>query len=210
MTRAAIDRLHALSLRVPVRVGATHVYLTAAAIETLFCDHYHLHERSRLGQPRMYEADETVTLIGPRGHVGHVPVIGPPRPENQVQVSSTDALVLGIAPPVRKPGDLEGTPGILIKGPRASLRLESGVIRTLRHVHMTPADSEYVGVRDGDTLQALIRTRASPVILRDVLVRVGRDSRRELHLDLDEANALGLCSGDEVEVRKGGTAAVAI
>ncbi len=210
MTRPEIDRLPAFSLHVPVSVASTHVYLTAAAVETLFCDHYRLHERSRLGQPRMYEADETVTLIGPRGRLSHVPIIGPPRSENQVEVSPTDALVLGVAPPVRRSGDLDETPGVLIEGPRTSLRLERGVIRALRHVHMTPAESENMGVQDGDRLQALIRTRDSPVILRDVLVRVSRDSRLELHLDMDEANTLGLCSGDEVELRKGGTAAAAM
>lgn len=159
--------------------------------------------RSRLGQPHMYEADETVTLIGPRGHLSHVPVIGPPRSENQVAVSPTDALVLGIAPPVRRSGDLDETPGILIKGPRTSLRLERGVIRAFRHVHITPADSECVGVQDGDSLQAVMRAPHSPILLRDVLVRVSPDSRLELHLDMDEANARGLCSGDEVELRKG-------
>jgi len=92
----------------------------------------------------------------------------------------------------------------LIKGPRTSLRLERGVIRALRHVHMTPADSERLGIQDGDCLEAVIRARHPKILLRDVLVRVSPDSRPELHLDMDEANALGLCSGDEVELRKGG------
>jgi propanediol utilization protein len=158
----------------------------------------------------MYEAAETVTLIGPRGHLSHVPVIGPPRHENQAEVSSTDALMLGIAPPVRRSGDICGAPGILIKGPRTSLRLERGVIRALRHVHMTPADAECVGVQNGDSLEAVIRACHSPILLRHVLVRVSPDACLELHLDMDEANAPGLCSGDEVELRKGGAPAAAI
>ncbi len=125
-------------LRVPVAVSPTHVHLTAATIEELFCDHYRLHEHSRLGQPALYEAGETVTLIGPRGHLDHVRVIGPPRTENQVEISSTDAQILGISAPARRSGEIVETPGIVIKGPRTSVRLHHGVIRALRHLHMNP------------------------------------------------------------------------
>jgi len=193
------------ALRAPVSISGTHVHLTAAAIEALFSDHYRLHEYSRLLQPAVYEAYETVTLIGPRGHLDHVRVIGPPRSENQVELSSTDALALGIAAPVRRSGEVGNTPGILIKGPRSTLRLEHGVIRALRHVHMSPADSLRAGVRDGDRLEAT--AGRAPATLRDVLVRVSPDYRLELHIDAHEANALGLHAGDRVELRKVSAAA---
>jgi propanediol utilization protein len=188
-------------LRVSVAVSPTHVHLTAATIEELFCDRYRLHEYSPLGQPALYEAGETVSLIGPRGHLDHVRVIGPPRAENQVELSSTDAQILGISVPVRRSGDLVGTPGIVIKGPRTSVKLERGVIRALRHVHMSPADAEYAGVRDGDLIEAVIRAHRPLIRLRGVLIRVSPEFRLELHLDSDEAKALGLKSSDQIELQ---------
>lgn len=189
------------SLRVPVAISPTHVHLTAATIETLFCDHYRLHVLRQLGQPVLYEAHETVTLIGPGGHLNHVPIIGPPRAENQVEVSSTDAQILGIAAPVRRSGHISGTPGVMITGPRTSVRLESGLIRALRHVHMTPAEAESFGVHDGDRVDALIRTHPT-IVLRDVPIRVSPDYRLELHLDMDEAHRLELKSGDHVDIHR--------
>jgi propanediol utilization protein len=175
--------------------------LTAATIEELFCDHYRLHEHSRLGQPALYEVGETVTLIGPRGHLDHVRVIGPPRTENQVEISSTDAQILGISAPARRSGEIVETPGIVIKGPRTSVRLHHGVIRALRHLHMNPADAEYAGVQDGDLIEAVIRAHRPLIRFRGVLIRVSPEFRLELHLDSDEANALGLKSGDQIELR---------
>jgi propanediol utilization protein len=192
------------SLRAPVRVSPTHVHLTAATIETLFCDHYCLHALHHLGQPALYEAEETVALIGPTGHVNHVPVIGPPRLENQIEVSSTDAQILGIAVPLRQSGHIVGTPGVVIQGPRARVRLESGLIRALRHAHMTPAEAESVGVHDGDRLDAVILTHGPVILIEDVLVRTSPDYRLELHLDMDEAHRLDLKSGDHVELRRHG------
>lgn len=196
-------------LRVPVAVSPTHAHLTAASIEALFCDHYRLHEHRRLGQPALYEAIETVTLIGPRGRLHKVPVIGPPRNANQVELSSTDALRLGIAAPLRRSGQIVRTPGILIEGPRTSLRLKHGVIRALHHVHMTPGDAARVAVHDGEHVDAVIRVQRPLMFLRDVLVRVSPEFRLELHLDADEANALGLKSGDQVELRKRSTSRAA-
>jgi propanediol utilization protein len=186
---------------VPVAISPTHVHLTAATIEELFCDRYHLHEHARLGQPALYEAGETVTLIGPRGHLDHVCVIGPPRAENQVEISSTDAQLLGISAPVRRSGNTVGTPGIVIKGPRKSARLNCGVIRALRHVHMTPADAEYVGVQDADLIDVVIPDHCPLIRFRGVLIRVSTEFRLECHLDADEAKALALKSGDQVELQ---------
>jgi propanediol utilization protein len=189
------------SLRVPVAISPSHVHLTAATIEELFCDRYHLHEHARLGQPALYEAGETVTLIGPRGHLDHVCVIGPPRAENQVEISSTDAQILGFTAPLRRSGNIAGTPGVVIKGPRTSVRLRCGVIRALRHVHMSPADAEYVGVQDGDRIDAVIPAHRPLIRFRGVLIRVSPEFRLEFHLDADEAKALGLKSSDHIELR---------
>lgn len=189
-------------VRVPVAISAAHVHLTPSVIEELFCDKYRLHEHSRLVQPTQYAAEESVTLIGPRGRLANVRVIGPPRSVNQVELSQTDALALGIDAPVRKSGDLEGTPGIFIEGPRTRVPIERGVIRVLRHIHMSPTDAGYLGLQDQDRVEVMAERDTRHILLRDVLVRVSADNRLELHLDMDEGKAVGLHSGDHVMLRK--------
>jgi propanediol utilization protein len=193
------------SVRVPVVVSAAHVHLTPAVIEQLFCDRYQLHEHSRLGQPTQFCAEESVTLIGPHGRIPNVRVIGPSRPENHVELSPTDALTLGIDAPVRASGDLEGTPGVIIEGPRTSVRLERGVIRGLRHLHMSPLDAGRLGLHDQDRIDVGTERHTRRILFRDVLVRVSADYRLELHLDTDEGKTAGLKSGDYVIVRQHST-----
>jgi propanediol utilization protein len=193
---------HDPPMRVPVAISAAHVYLTPAVIEQLFCDKYRLHEHSRLAQPSQFAAQESVTLIGPKGRLSNVRVIGPPRSENQVELSPTDARKLGIDAPIRKSGDLEGTPGILIEGPRTRVRLERGVISALHHVHMTPSDAARLGLKDQDRIEVATERHTRRILLRDVLVRVSADYRLELHLDADEGKAVSLNSGDYVILRK--------
>src|SRR5208283_3482357 len=164
-------------VRVPVAISARHVHLTPAVIEELFCDKYRLHEHSRLVQPTQFVAEESVTLIGPRGRISNVRVIGPPRSANQVELSQTDAVTLGIDAPVRASGDLTGTPGILIEGPRTRVKLERGVIRALRHLHMSPLDADRLGLKDQDRIEVSNERHTRRILFRDVLVRVSADYR---------------------------------
>jgi propanediol utilization protein len=189
-------------MRVPVVISATHVHLTQPVIEELFCDKYRLHEQSLPVQPTQYAAEESVTLIGPKGCVSNVRVIGPPREATQVEISEADAYALGIDVPVRQSGYLEGTPGIVIEGPRTRVPIECGVIRVLRHIHMTPSDAAYLGLKDQDRVEVAAERGSGDILLRDVLVRVSDDCRLELHLDPDEGKAVGLASGDHVVLRK--------
>lgn len=189
-------------LRVPVAISAAHVYLTPAIIEQLFCDRYRLHEHSRLAQPTQYAAKECVTLIGPKGRISNVRVIGPPRSVNQIEVSMTDAHTLGIDVPVRRSGDLEGTPGVLIEGPRMRVALERGVICGQPHVHMSPRDAERLGLKDQDRIEVATERHTRRILFRDVLVRVSSDCRLELHLDRDEGASAGLHSGDYIILNK--------
>jgi acetate kinase len=151
-----------------------------------------------LVQPGEFAAEETVTLIGPHGRIPHVRIVGPPRAVNQVELSRTDALTLGINAPVRESGDLAGTPGILIEGPRGSVHLDSGVICALRHVHMSPADATVLGYKDQDRIELAVESDERRMLFRDVIVRVSPNYRLELHLDTDEGNAADLRSGEFV------------
>jgi propanediol utilization protein len=187
-------------IRVPVTVSPSHVHLTAGVIEQLFCDHYRLHERSRLG-PIQFAAEESVSLIGPKGRLTDVRVIGPPRKANQVELSGADALKLGIDAPIRVPGDLEGTPGILVKGPRTQVALALGVIRAQAHLHMSPDDADRLGLADGERINVFDESNARRILLRGVPVHVSADYRLELHLDADESKAAGLAAGDHVLLR---------
>jgi propanediol utilization protein len=188
------------SIRVPVAVSPSHVHLTPCAIEQLFCDRYRLHEQCRLGLTQ-FAAVESVLLIGPNGQTTNVRVIGPPRQANQVELSRTDTVKLGIDAPKRTPGDIEGTPGILIKGPRTELRLEFGVIRALPHIHMGPKDADRLGLEDQDCIDVVSESDARRLLFRGVPVCVSADYQLELHLDADEGDAAGLASGDWVTLR---------
>ena len=197
-TQAHRSRPDHAPVRIPVAISARHVHLTAPVIETLFCDKYRLHVHSGLAQPGEFAAEETVTLIGPHGRIPHVRIVGPPRAVNQVELSRTDALTLGINAPVRESGDLAGTPGLLIEGPRGSVQLDSGVICALRHVHMSPADATVLGYKDQDRIELAVESDERRMLFRDVVVRVSPNYRLELHLDTDEGNAAGLRSGEFV------------
>jgi len=202
MSKSAHKRPDKNPILAPVAISSAHVHLTPAVIEGLFCDSYRLHEHSRHVQPT-YSAEELVTLIGPHGRLSNVRVIGPPRSVDQVEISQTDARLLGIEAPVRESGNLEGTPGILIEGPRTRVRLERGVIRALRHVHMSPGDADCLGFKDQDRIAVASVKHVGQILFRDVLVRVSPDYCLELHLDADEAAAAGLRSGDYVVLSKG-------
>ncbi len=180
------------ALTIPVAASARHAHLSAETVERLFGAGYRLRKRADLSQPGQYSAEETVTLIGPRGRVERVRVMGPPRPEDQIEISRSDEFVLGVDAPVRLSGDLAGTPGITLEGPRGRVTLERGVICARRHIHMSPADAKRLGVRDGQIVHVRIDSEGRDLTFADVIVRVAPDFKLELHLDTDEANAAGL------------------
>lgn len=189
-------RANADAFPIPVAISARHAHLTQATIERLFGADYELHPQTPLVQPGQFAAQETVALIGPRGRLERVRVLGPPRGDDQIEISRTDELALGIDAPVRVSGDLAGTPGITIEGPAGRVQLERGVVCALRHIHMSPEDAERAGVRHGEAVQVAIDSEGRDLVFGDVIVRVSPDFRLELHLDTDEANAAGLQQGD--------------
>ena len=180
---------------IPVAISAHHVHLTQATIDRLFGEGYVLQPRAALAQPGQFSACETVSLLGPRGRLDHVRVLGPPRGADQVEVSRTEARALGLQPPLRLSGDLDATPGVVLEGPRGRVVLTSGVVCALRHIHMSPADAERFGVKDHDEVEVAIDSDGRPLIFGEVIVRVSPNYRLEFHLDTDEGNAAGVGPG---------------
>lgn len=181
---------------IPVAISARHVHLTSDSIARLFGPDHPLHWRKGLSQPGQYAAEEAVTLIGPKGSIPHVRVVGPAREEDQVEISRTDEMTLGLDAPIRVSGELAHTPGITLVGPAGQLTLGHGVVLAQRHVHMNPTDADRLGVRDRQIVQVGIRGFHRALIFDDVIVRVSPDYALELHLDTDEGNAAGVSPGD--------------
>ncbi len=177
---------------IPVAISARHVHVRQATVEQHFGAGHQLQAHVALGQPGQYATEETVTLIGKAGQLQHVRIVGPPRGRNQVEISRSDALALGIDAPLRESGDLAGTPGLTIAGPEGSVTIDSGVVCALRHIHMSTADAEVLGLKDQDRVAAEVNGAGRRLVFEDVIVRVAPNFRMELHLDTDEGNAAGV------------------
>lgn len=178
---------------VELEASGRHVHVTKQQAQTLFG--HALTQKRPLSQPGQFLSQERVTVIGPKGEFENVAVLGPERGEAQVEISLTDARVLGLTPPVRLSGDIKNTPGAILKGPCGEISLEQGVIVAQRHIHMTPEDAKKFGVRDGQQVSLQTYT-GRPVIFQNTPIRVSDKFATFVHLDYDEANACGFSSGD--------------
>ena len=177
-------------LAIPVAVSARHAHLSSATVDRLFGVGYRVHKRADLSQPGQYSTEETVTLIGPRGRVERVRLMGPPRSADQIEISRSDEFVLGVDAPVRLSGDLSGTPGITLEGPRGRVTIERGVICARRHIHASPADAARLSVRDGQICRCESRANVAILTFSDVIVRVAEDFAGAA-LDADKAEDAG-------------------
>jgi acetate kinase len=184
------------TLRIPIAVSARHAHLSQATIDRLFGAGYTLRPKTALSQSGQFSAEETVRLIGPRGELAHVRLMGPPRSHDQVEISRSDEFVLGIDAPVRISGDLANTPGVTLEGPRGRVTIPDGVICARRHIHMPPRDAQRFGISDCDSVSIRIDSAGRDVTFSDVSVRVSPQFTLELHLDTDEANAAEVRTGD--------------
>lgn len=185
--------------QVILNVSARHVHLSPAHVEALFGPGYRLTRLRDLMQPGQFAANETVAVIGPRGSFPKVRVLGPARDETQLEISLTDGRTLGIDVPVRLSGKIDGTPGVILEGPRGRVEIPRGVIAAARHIHLGPADAARFGVAHGQKVR--VRTGGSrPLTFDDVIIRVSDRFVPEMHIDTDEANAGALKDGDRVEI----------
>src|ERR1700722_6613131 len=188
--------------RLVVNISARHCHVTQEDLERLFGKGHRLTPHKWLYQDGFFAAQEAVTIIGPRQRViPNLRILGPCRDHSQVELAFTDAISLGLDPPVRKSGDHRDSPGCYLMGPAGMIELTKGVIRHERHVHMGPRDLEYYGVKDGDRLHLRIKGTCSAV-LEDLLVRFAPASKLEVHLDTDEGNAVDLTHAVKVELFK--------
>lgn len=211
--RAAIERvvreivLHQTGaapaeLKLVVNISARHVHLTDEHVETLFGQGRTLTSMRELYQDGAYAAEETVMVVGKRRRMlPSVRVLGPTRSHSQVELAFTDGISLGLDTPVRRSGNIEGTPGCVLVGPAGVVELQQGVIRAERHVHMNFAHAEHYGVSNGDRLHLRIHS-ACPTVLEDLLVRADESSKLEVHIDTDEGNAVDLEHASSCELFK--------
>ncbi|MBA4603266.1 phosphate propanoyltransferase [Thermoactinomyces sp. AMNI-1] len=185
-----------------VGVSNRHVHLRKEDLEALFGKGYKLNKLKDLKQPGQFAAKETVMLIGPEGIIENVRILGPLRSKTQVEVSLTDSYKLGIKAPVRESGDIEGTPGIVIKGPTGVIEIKKGVIVAKRHIHMSLEFANQFGFRDKEVASVQFDGVRS-LVFDNVLVRVSDQFVNEMHLDTDEANAGNIKNGDIGKILKG-------
>lgn len=185
-----------------VSISARHVHLCDEHVEKLFGPGRKLTPAKDLYQDGFFAAEETVMVVGPRRRMlPTVRILGPTRPKSQVELASTDGISLGIDLPVRLSGKIEGTPGCVLVGPAGAVELKEGVIRAERHVHMSPSDAAYYGVKTGDYMNLRVTSPCATVFER-LLVRAEEGIKLEVHLDTDEGNAADLDHAERVELYK--------
>ena len=185
-----------MGYKVEIGISNKHLHLCQADIEKLFGEGHELTPVKDLVQPGQFACDEKVDIVGPKNTLKGIRVLGPARPETQVELAMTDARTIGISAPIRESGKLDGTPGCKLVGPCGEVELDKGVIVALRHVHLSPEQAEEAGVKDKDIVKLKLEGERA-LVFDNVLIRSGDGHFREAHLDTDEGNA-ACCSGSTV------------
>jgi putative phosphotransacetylase len=186
-----------------VNSSARHMHISPENLEVLFGKGAELTVHKMLYQEGQYASQQTVTLVGPRKRIiPNLRILGPCRNLTQIELAFTDAIQLGIDVPVRMSGDIEGTPGGYIMGPKGFLEMKNGIIRAARHVHMSPSDAAFYGVKHLDMITLKVTSRGCTTRFDELIVRVDPTFKLEVHIDTDEANACGLEQAEKVELLK--------
>jgi len=177
--------------KIPIEVSARHIHLSQNDLEILFGADYELAKLKQLSQPSDFACQETVDIQIDFKKIEKVRIVGPLREQTQIEISKTDAVFLGVNPPIRLSGDLSDSCGIKLIGPNGEVDLEKGLIIALRHIHCTKSEAEELGLKDKDAVAVKIDSER-PVTFYDVLVRVRDDYKLCMHIDTDEGNAAGI------------------
>jgi acetate kinase len=196
LNRAYITRVLAAQKQKPflVEISAHHIHLTQEHVEALFGKGHQLSKHADLSQSGQYACKEQLTIVGPKGRIERVRILGPARKYTQVEIAMTEQFKLGIHPPIRESGDIADTPGCVLESPIGSVKIDRGVICALRHIHMAPEDALSYGVRD----KSFVRVRIAgdrELVFGDVLVRVDPKFKLAMHIDTDEGNAANVTTG---------------
>lgn len=170
-----------------VETSARHVHVTRETLDVLYGKGHELTSKKALSQPGQFACEEKIEVVGPKGSL-KMSILGPTRPDDQVELSFTDARTLGIVAPIRESGDVAGTPGLKLVGPCGEVEIAQGAIIAKRHIHMTPADAEELGVTDKEIVSVKLNTNR-PLVFGDVVVRVSPKFALAMHIDTDECNA---------------------
>ena len=174
-----------------VETSARHVHVSQADLTTLFGQEKALNPKKYLSQPGQFASEERVDIVGPKGTLKNVSILGPVRPVTQVELSLTDARSIGIVAPIRESGDIKQSGPCVIVGPQGSVTLNEGVIIAKRHIHATTKDAQELGVKDKDIVFVKVNSDDRSLIFGDVVVRVRDDFALAMHIDTDEANSGG-------------------
>ncbi|MEE0839935.1 MAG: phosphate propanoyltransferase [Acutalibacteraceae bacterium] len=175
-----------------VEISAHHVHVSEADLEVLFGKGHKLTNKKDLSQPGQFACEERVTVVGPKREIKGVSILGPCRPQTQVEISLTEARSIGVTAPIRESGDLAGSPGCKLVGPCGEVEITEGVIAAKRHIHMTPEDAEKYGIVDKQIVSVKIDTEGRGLVFGDVVARVSPSYALAMHLDTDEANAAAI------------------
>ncbi len=185
--------------KILIEISARHAHLSDNDLALLFGSNYQLTSIKSLSQSGQFSSQETVVLEGPKGKIENIRVLGPNRSQTQVEVSKTDAYLLGIEAPVKESADLGDSVGGTLIGPKGKIELEKGVIVAQRHIHASPKEAQSIGIKDGD-LVSIETFGERPVTFHKVIVRVEPQFKLAFHIDTDEGNAAGITNGDFGEI----------
>ena len=190
-------------MKVMVETSARHVHVSKADLDILFGEGYELTNKKDLSQPGQFACFERVDVVGPKGTLTGVSILGPVRPASQVELALTDARKIGIVAPIKESGDIAGTPGCKLVGPKGEVELECGVIAAKRHIHLTPDEAAAFNVTDKEVVSVKVETADRTTIFGDTVVRVHPNFAAAMHIDTDESNAAACAGFVEGEIIKG-------
>lgn len=199
VAEAVRAELQKRSRQVPVGISVRHIHLSRADVDRLFGRNYQLTPKKQLSQPGQYACEECLDVIGPKGELKKVRILGPERKATQIELAQTDCRSIGVTAPVRSSGHTAGTPGITLRGPLGEITVPEGVIIADRHLHMSEGEAAAFGLKDGDHVRIQV-DGVKPGVLGNVLVRAGKGHSLDLHIDTDDGNAFLLRQGQLVTV----------
>ncbi len=187
-------------MKVMVETSAHHIHVTRATLDALYGEGYQLTNKKDLSQPGQFACFEKVTVVGPKGEMT-MSILGPERPDDQIEISLTDARKLGVTAPVRESGDVAGTPGCKLVGPKGEVEIAQGIIIAKRHVHLDPKTAEEFGLVDKQVVSVRVNAGTGrDITFGDVVCRVSTKYAPAMHIDTDESNAAGIAGYVEGEI----------